>query len=226
MSRMAVLLLAAVLPTITSAAEDPWASAAVKPGVKVVVMDAKGHTHRGRLLEWTAGSVALQTETGRAEIARERVALIRAPGPLGNLQTVFAPWENLAQVSSGHPVRVIRTAGLPVSGAFFGIMEDGVQLTRGRKIVFIRRDEIRKVRIQVRSKTAIGRKLGATTGATTGFVAAMLLLAAALQSGNMGGDFRELGETLEFFERGGEKTGGALDRLFDEYQTIYVSQRK
>lgn len=226
MSRMAVLFLAFVIPTITSAAGDVWPSAAAKPGAKLVVMDVDGRTHTGRLLEWAAGGLAIQTQSGRAEIARERVALIRAPGPLGNMQTVFAPWMNLAQVPSGHPVRVIRTMGLPVSGTSFGIMEDGVQLTRGRKIVFIRKDEIRKVRIQVMGKTGIGKKVGAATGAATGFVAAMFLLAAALQTGNVGGDFSELGETLDFFEAGGGKAGGALDRLFDQYQTIYVSPRK
>ncbi len=220
MRRIILLLLAVVLPTIAPAAEDAWASAAVKPGVKVVVMDANGRTHTGPLLEWTAERVALQTATERVEIAREQVALIRAPGPLGNLQTVYAPWENLGQVPSGHAIRVVQATGLPVDGAMSGITEYGVNLTRGCKTVFVHRRDIRKVGILVKNNAETGLKVGATTGAVAGLVT---IVAAASQSGG-GGD--GAGELVALGALGGGKAGEALGRLFDEYQTIYVSRRK
>lgn len=220
MSRLAVVFFAVVLATATLAADEPWASAAVKPGMKVVVMDACGCAYRGRLLEWDAEAVALETEAGRVEIAREQVALIRAPGPLGNLQTVYAPWANLMQVPAGHPIRIVRAEGLPVNGEVFAIRDDGIQVTRGRKLDFIGRDEIRKVKILARSKTDIGYKVGASTG----FVAAILaLMAGATQGAGLGPGTED---ALQSIIEDGGKAGATLDRLFDEYQTIYLAQRK
>lgn len=160
----------------------------------------------------------VKTTAERVDIARASVAVVRAAGPLGDLHTVYAPWENLSHLSAGQAIRVIRTGGMQVSGTLADITEEGITVARPGKKVFVERGRIRKVRILVKSRAGTGYNVGAAVG----FFAAFAALAAAISQGNLPECDAGI---LEVTALGGGKASETLVRLFDEYQTIYVSAR-
>lgn len=201
-----------------------WTTALSKPGTKLAVMTLDGHFHKGPLEACTPEGLSLKTVGGIVQLLKHEVAVLRSPGPFGDYQTVYAPWTNLQPLAGGEEVRVVFHDLSDHHGVLMRVEADGITIMRKSREEFIDRARIRKVRVLVKRE----RDKAVAVGQTVGFLLALASLAAAL-SGAGGGSYEiPDGSTdmLEVAGVAGGKAGHEIGRMFDQYQTIYVTPRK
>lgn len=216
-----ILLLGAL--TFPLAADGPgycWSPEIRKAGSKLALMTLDGSLFKGAMVECTPEVLSLKSELGIRQAIRNEVAVVRLKGPMGDYKTVYAPWSNLSKIAMGEQVRVVFHDLSDHHGVLREVRDDGISILRKGNLEFIERPGIKKVRILVRSN----RDAGIKTGSTIGFLLALASMGAAM-SGAGGGSFDPSGgaEMLELSGEAGAAAGEAVARMFDEYQTIYVS---
>jgi len=220
MNNYLTFALVAMLPAGAVHGEDPWLELKLTPRTKVVVVDVDGKLREGLLRQLTAESVVLDTEAEPTTLSREQVAVIRRAGAFDNLQTVYAPWDNIARIGYGQRVRVYRSGGLMVEGTLAARTAEGLRVESWDKTRFIEKGKIRKVRVLIKGHDDTGAKIGAAIG----FLAGVAALAAIASGGGSGEICDPTGGLVGGAALGG-MAGDGIATLFDEYQTIYVSKR-
>lgn len=205
-------------PAASAQSRDGWLDLKLKPNTRLVVIDPNGRALKGKLFHLTTEAVVLQVESEQVTLGRDRVAIIRRGDAFDNIQTVYAPWENISRIGFGQRVRVYRSGGLMVEGTLAGRTDEGLRIESWDKTRFIERDKIRKVRILVKGHDDTAANIGATIGFLAGVAA---IAAAASGSGEICDPAGALGGTTGL----GALAAEGIASLFDRYETVYVARR-